>query len=80
MTEHEVCIECKWNKYPVCIGSLWDGIPMTITDLADCFQCGQKEKDVPYNQLPFQSPTKIFTDKIEELEARLKLLEKEVRK
>jgi len=44
MVEHEVCIGCQWNKYPLCEGTkMADGKFMNIENLKPNFQCGQKD-------------------------------------
>jgi len=74
MTEHEICKGCRWNKYPVCEGmKMFDGNYMTIENLRKEFQCGQKDSSM---MVDFSIKQKTADQlKIEELEARLAILE-----
>ena len=70
MTEHKVCVGCKWNEYPLCKGSIMlDGNYMNIDKLHEEFQCGVKLRDTPKDH------SIIEKSKIELLEDRIKVLE-----
>lgn len=45
MTEHDVCVGCKWNNYPTCDGTIIDGSKMNIENLVETFLCGVKDLD-----------------------------------
>ena len=77
MSEHKVCLECRWNDYPNCLGTIMDdGNYMNIENQRPGFQCGQKD-DV--NITDFSIVKKSVPElKIEELEARIMALEKGV--
>ena len=76
MSENIVCKECKWNKYPECLGSLINGIPMAIDELSKGFTCGQKDKDVAYNQILYKNPIETMQEEIINLKERITEIEK----
>ncbi len=70
MIAHNICKGCKWNVYPECRGTIMEnGRYMNIEKLRSTFQCGQKDFN-EVNDLSFKKKTKV-----EELEARIKILE-----
>lgn len=74
MVEHEVCIGCPYNQYPLCYGTkMFDGNYMNIENLKGGFKCGQKDE---LELKDFSIKKKSTLDlKIEELEARIIELE-----
>ena len=74
MTEHKICKDCKWNKYPICEGTLDNGVPVRIDSLRKEFECGQKFRDIPFD-LKVVIEKSALELKIEELEAKINKLE-----
>ena len=75
MTEHSVCIDCKWNNYPLCHGTKgFDGNYINIERQNINFKCGQKNLLVmtDLSLVEMKSSEQI---KIEQLEARILALE-----
>ncbi|KKM18263.1 hypothetical protein LCGC14_1667540 [marine sediment metagenome] len=73
MTEHKVCVGCKFNNYPTCKGLVFDGIEMNIEHMRDGFICGTKDKT---ERVKFTKTKTESELKIDELEARILELEK----
>ena len=74
MVEHKVCLECRWNDYPVCLGTIMDdGNYMNIENQRPGFQCGQKDEAILTDfSIKIKSDLEL---KIEALEARIKAME-----
>lgn len=45
MPEHEICIGCKWNNYPICNGTVINDVNLRIDNLSPRFKCGVKDRD-----------------------------------
>jgi len=74
MTEIKICKGCKWNHYPECWGTIENnGDYMDISDLLEIFECGVKDRN---NAKDHSIVKKTALElKLEDLEARLKVLE-----
>ncbi|KKM82982.1 hypothetical protein LCGC14_1314010 [marine sediment metagenome] len=70
--EHEICKKCKWNNYPTCSGIILYGTEMNIEHNKIGFICGTKDETERVEFTKTKTESEI---KIEELEARIKVME-----
>jgi len=73
MVEHKTCKGCPYNHYPLCYGTIMlDGSYMNIENQKECFQCGQKDKEVTDFSIEKKSELEL---RVEELETKINSLE-----
>ena len=78
MTEHEVCIKCKWNHYPECNGIKIDDEYIKIDKLQKDFKCVIKDRDEvseTYITKPNPRDVKPTKEEIDTIKSRIEELE-----
>ena len=74
MSEHKVCKDCRWNKYPSCLGfKMFSGEFMNIENLRPTFNCGQKD-NIELTDFSIVKKSELEL-RVEELEQKIAILE-----
>jgi len=82
MSEHKLCVKCKWNHYPECHGIVIDDEHIPIDKLQEDFKCVIKDRDEvskTYIRKPNPLDIKYTKTEVDELKTRIEELEAKIK-